>query len=110
MPRILTTLFLILLAPFLVAFLFANRTDVVISFDPTSLEDPAVALTTPLWAGLFGTMCLGFLLGAIGMWISTSKVRRKSRQRRRRIAELEREVKTAGEAPVSTGTKLPALR
>jgi hypothetical protein len=109
MPRILTTLFLVLLAPFLVAFLFANRQEVRISFDPTSATDPALALVLPLWGGLFATMCLGFLLGAMGMWISMSRVRRKERRHRRRIAELEREVKTAGERPERTGSTLPAL-
>ena len=102
MPRIFTTLFLIVLAPILVAFFFANREDVVISFDPTSLSDPAISLELPLWAGLSGSLMVGFVLGAIGMWISNTRLRRRADERKRKVAELEREVQLANERPVET--------
>lgn len=110
MPRIFTTIFLILLAPVLVAFFVANRSPVTISFDPSSLQDPAIAFTAPLWAGLSGTLLVGFLLGAMGMWISGAKHRRQAREHRRRVRELEREVALAEDRPVGGRTNLPAVR
>ncbi|MCQ8183897.1 LapA family protein [Parvularcula maris] len=112
MSRFITNLFLFLLSVLLVAFLFANRMPVTVSFDPLSLEDPAASVTAPLWMALSGTLFIGFILGAMGMWISMGKTRRKSRKQRRRIAELEREAKQAGDTPATgrRGTTLPALR
>lgn len=110
MPRIFTTIFLILLAPVLVAFFVANRGPVTISFDPTSLEEPALAFSAPLWAGLSGTLLVGFLLGAIGMWISNTRLRRRAGENRRRIRELEREVALANSEPTAGSTNVPALR
>lgn len=113
MKSFLTSLFLIVLAPVLVAFFVANRREVVISFDPLSLEDPAFALSVPLWAGLSGTLLVGFVLGAIGMWISNTRLRARAGEQRRRVLELEREVAEARAAePRGThgGTSVPALR
>lgn len=113
MPRFLTTIFLILLAPVLVAFFVANRAPVTISFDPLSLEEPALAFTAPLWAGLSGTLVIGFLLGAVGMWISNTRLRRRSGEQKRRVRELEREVALANQRdPDDVGDRrgLPALR
>ena len=45
---------LAVLAVVLVSFFVANREPVTISFDPTSMENPALSLTGPLWAGLSG--------------------------------------------------------
>ncbi|MEM1410699.1 MAG: LapA family protein [Pseudomonadota bacterium] len=113
MRNILTTLFLIVLAPVLIGFFVANRESVTISFDPSSLENPALAFDVPLFIGLAGTLGIGFVLGAIGMWISNTRLRHRSGQARRKIRELERELalaKAAATEPASGGTNLPALR
>lgn len=112
MPRIFTTIFLILLAPVLVAFFVANRAPVTISFDPFFPDDPALAFTAPLWAGLSMTLMIGFILGAIGMWISSTRLRQRAGENRRRVRELEREVQLARSQsePAEGGTNLPALR
>lgn len=111
MSRVFTSLFLILLAPVLVAFFVANRTPVTISFDPTSVQDPAIAFTAPLWAGLSGTLLIGFILGAVGMWISNTRLRKRAGEHKRRVRELEREVALANDRPVAgEATALPALR
>jgi uncharacterized integral membrane protein len=108
MPRFLTTIFLALLAPLLVAFFVANREPVRINFDPFSIEEPALFLDAPLWAGLSGTLVIGFLLGAIGMWISSTRLRRRSRDHKQRVRELEREVQLARqERPREERTALP---
>ncbi|MEM1379905.1 MAG: LapA family protein [Pseudomonadota bacterium] len=111
MKRLLTSMFLAALFPLLVAFFFANRTVVTISFDPSSLEKPALFFDVPLFVGLMGAMFIGFLLGAMGMWISTTRLRQRSRDAKRKIRELERDVKTARSAePLDGGTNLPAVR
>jgi hypothetical protein len=99
MARFLSTVFLAALAPVLVAFLVANRVPVRISFDPFSLDDPALAFDMPLWAGLSGTMVVGVILGALGMWISTSRLRTRANERRAEIAKLERELQMARSRP-----------
>lgn len=108
MLRFLTSAFLIILAPLLVAFFVANRAPVTISFDPSSLEDPALAFTAPLWAGLSGTLVIGFVLGAVGMWISNTRLRQRAGETRRRLRELEREARIMSDE--RGGTNLPAVR
>lgn len=112
MQRIITTLFLALLFPVLVVFFFANRQQVTISFDPTNLEQPALAMPVPLYVGLSGALFLGFLLGAMGMWISTTRLRQRVGDAKRRVRELEHEVKMARERqPIEPRrTALPAIR
>lgn len=103
MARFLTNLFLLVLGVALVAFFFANRSPVVISFDPTSLNNPAIALPPmPLWVGLSGSLMVGVVLGAIGMWISHTRLRQRADARKRQVAELKREVKLANQRPVET--------
>lgn len=100
MARFLSTVFLAALAPVLVAFLVANRGLVWISFDPFSVDDPALAFEMPLWAGLSATMVVGVILGALGMWISSSRLRARAAERRAEIARLERELQAARSRPV----------
>ncbi|MEE4212567.1 MAG: LapA family protein [Parvularcula sp.] len=113
MARFLSTVFLAALAPLLVAFLVANRRDVLVSFDPLSLDDPALAFEVPLWVGMTGTMALGILLGAIGMWISTSRLRQRSAARKLEIAKLERDLQHArsrAAGPSSSPTERPDMK
>ncbi|GGY47110.1 LapA family protein [Parvularcula lutaonensis] len=113
MPRFLTTLFLLVMAIFLVVFFLANREPVTISFDPLPTNEPAIAFEVPLWAGLSGTLLIGFVLGAMGMWISSTRLRQRSSEHRRRVIELERELRSARESPAperADGTNLPALQ
>jgi len=114
MRNFLTSLFLGLVAILLVLFFVANREPVVVSFDPTSLENPAFSFTQPLFVSLAGSLMVGFLLGAVGMWISNTRLRSRSSEARKRIRELERELAvTKAEvrsAPEAGKSNLPALR
>lgn len=112
MKSILTTLFLIILFPCMVIFFVANSHSVTVNFDPTSLENSAAAFTKPLYFVLSGMLFVGFILGAIGMWISTTRLRQRAGDAKKRIRELEREVQLAKEQARTApgGTNLPALR
>ncbi|MEM9838256.1 MAG: LapA family protein [Pseudomonadota bacterium] len=112
MHRIFTTLLLITLTTLLAAFMFANRGDVLISFDPVNMEQPALFWEGPLFWTLAGAVFIGFILGAIGMWISTTRLRQRVGDTKRRVRELEHELKLArARGPVEPGgINLPAIR
>lgn len=113
MRRFLTSVFLCVAGIVLIAFLVANRTPVTISFDPTSLSDPAISLRVPLWTAPAGGLLVGYLLGAMGMWMSNSGLRRRASRRKQEVRELQREVDLANDVPVKhtpSGARLPALR
>ena len=105
MTRFLTMLALTLLGVLLVVFFLANRQDVLLSMDPTSQDDPAIALGPMPLAVHFSIMLLiGFALGAFGMYLSGHKKRVALRQARREVRRLRDELKEARAAG------LPALR
>ena len=87
-----------------VAFTFANRAPVRLSFDPISPDSP-LGITAPLFVWLLAALFAGFFLGAGAMWFTAGGVRRKARQRKREVKKLKKEAEAA-----STGETLPALR
>lgn len=86
--------------------LVANRQLVSLSFDPTSVENPA--LRTPelfLWMWLIGFLLIGFFLGAGAMWVSGQERRTRAAADRKAIKALEKEnqilaARTTGDAPL----------
>lgn len=107
MRRFLTTSFLGFLGIAMIIFFFANRQDVVISMDPTSLESPAIFMgPMPMWAALVGTMSLGLGFGALGMWLSAGSLRQKARERKREIKRLQHELSLVSSPPPSGSTQL----
>ncbi|MEO1657979.1 MAG: LapA family protein [Pseudomonadota bacterium] len=113
MRRFLTTSVLFVFGIVLVAFLVANRQTVTISFDPFNTTDPAFSFSAPLWAAPAGSLLIGYVLGALGMWLSNSGLRQRAAERQKKVRELEREVDLANDASVKTAsaaTRLPALR
>lgn len=85
----------------LVLFLIANRQPVALSLDPFSTESPAVA-TPPvfLWVWLVLALLVGFLIGAIGMYMSGRELRIRAKADRIELKALKRAA--AAEAPAST--------
>jgi len=74
-----------------VAFLVANRQPVAISFDPVSVDNPALATPPlPLWVWLTLALLFGFLLGAVGMWTSGRPARRRARAESEALRSLRR--------------------
>jgi uncharacterized integral membrane protein len=80
------------LALALIAFAIANRRDVILSFDPFSVESPALAFHFPLWAIVFATFIAGLIFGGMTAWAL------RTRNELRRAARKRQEIKTA-EAP-----------
>lgn len=116
MWKFLVYFFLFVLAVVLVVFFVANRHEVLISFDPISLDNPAFAIgPMPMWSALAGTLFIGFGLGAVGMWSTDGSLRQKAKERKLEIKRLKAELKmAAGERPdegsPKKGITLPALR
>lgn len=112
MRKLIVSLLLAVLGVLLIVFFVANRHDVLISFDPFSLEDPAFAIgPMPMWAAMAATLGIGYGLGAVGMWLSDGSLRKKAKERKREIKRLKTELKMTGaEAAADGGTNLPAVR
>lgn len=92
----------------LVAFAIANRRDVILSFDPFSLEAPAIALQTSLYAIVFAALFLGFIVGAIASWgFRTRNELRRAARKRQEIKATEAPDPLAG-VPAIAGAKIDA--
>jgi hypothetical protein len=83
MIRFLKVALFALVAVILLGFAFANRHDVIVSFDPfASREGAALSVVAPLFAIVIGAAMLGVIAGAIATWLSQGRHRRASRQHR----------------------------
>ena len=72
-----------LIAIILLGFAFANRHDVIVSFDPfASRESAAFSIVAPLFAIVIVAAMLGVVAGALATWLSQGRHRRASRQSR----------------------------
>ncbi|MEO0398366.1 MAG: LapA family protein [Pseudomonadota bacterium] len=86
--------------------LAANRQLVAISFDPTSVENPALqTMAIPLWMWLILCLLVGFFLGATAMWSSGRAKRIEAAANRRAVKDLQKEnqilaARTTGDAPL----------
>jgi uncharacterized integral membrane protein len=77
----------------LLAFAFANRQTVSVSFDPfASGEASAPALAAPLFLVLLLVLMLGVVVGGLATWLGQSKFRRAARQARAEADRLRSEV------------------
>lgn len=77
-------------------FAVANRHGVAVSLNPFSRNPPAEPmLEGPLWIVLFLALVIGYFIGAGAMWVSGGDLRRKFRERGRRIGALEHDLKAA---------------
>jgi uncharacterized membrane protein YciS (DUF1049 family) len=74
-----------------VALAIANRNAVQFSFDPFNAENPAFAVSVPLFMILMAGLLIGILLGGMSAWADQGHWRRMAREARRRVAQLEAE-------------------
>ncbi len=81
------------LAVMVVVFAVANR-----AFVPLDLWPFAIEVRIPIFLLVLGSMLLGFLIGALVMWLSTGRQRRQSRAAKGRIAKLERQTRELEQA------------
>jgi uncharacterized integral membrane protein len=89
----------------LVLFAISNRNTVSLGIEPFPF-----ALELPLYAAVFASLILGFVLGGIGAWIGGRHSRRRARQAEAEAKRLRAEL---AEARVPTdsaaATTLPTL-
>ncbi|MGD0025977.1 MAG: LapA family protein [Xanthobacteraceae bacterium] len=90
--KIVTALILVPLAVVIIAFAVANRQIVTVSLDPFSADQPAAAVTMPLFALIIALLILGVLIGGVAAWLRQSKWRRTARRLEREVSDLRSEV------------------
>lgn len=71
--------------------MIANRQPVRLGLDPFNSENPAVALpfSMPLWLALFGTLFIGYFLGAFGMYLSGRPKRQKMAAQKKELKQIK---------------------
>jgi len=82
----------IVLAPALVAgvaLAVANRTPVVVGFDPFNHEAPLFAVQAPLFLVMFVCVLTGILLGGLVSWLAGAPQRRQARLHARELKRLQ---------------------
>ena len=90
-------IFVALAAALLASFAASNRAVVGLGLWPLPF-----ALDLPLYLAVLGAMAIGLVVGVLGAWIAGRRRGREARQRRRRIAALEREL-AATQAQLADG-------
>ena len=92
--KIVMALILVPLAIVIIAFAVANRQIVTVSLDPLSVDQPAAAVTMPLFALIIVLLILGVLIGGAAAWLRQSKWRRTARRLERQVSELRGEIES----------------
>jgi len=83
MVRFLRLVVVAVIAVVLLGLAFANRHEVVVSFDPfASRQGAALAIAAPLFAVVIVAAMLGVIAGAAATWLSQGHYRRAARQSR----------------------------
>jgi uncharacterized integral membrane protein len=90
--KTLAALILVPLAVVIIAFAVANRRIVTVSLDPFSTDQPAAAVTLPLFALVIVLVILGVVIGGAAAWLRQSKWRRTARQLERELGGLRSEL------------------
>jgi uncharacterized integral membrane protein len=90
--RIVTLLVLVPLAVIVIAFAVANRHMVTVSFDPFSADEPAAAVTLPLFALIIVLLIVGVVIGGGASWLRHGRWRRAARRLEREIGQLREEL------------------
>jgi len=89
------TFFFWTLALAVAAIAVANRKSTLLSFDPFSADQPAIALQLPLFWIILSAALVGIVLGGWSSWLAQAPLRRTIREQDDRIRRLEREIEAA---------------
>jgi uncharacterized integral membrane protein len=89
------TFFFWTLALAVAAIAVANRKSTLLSFDPFSADQPAIALQLPLFWIILSAALVGIVLGGWSSWLAQAPLRRTIREQEDRIRRLEREIEAA---------------
>lgn len=92
MKTALKAIILVPIALIAVVFAVANREIVTVSFDPFNAENPAFALSAPLFLTILLMVMLGVLLGGIATWLNQGSVRHVARHEKAEADRLRREL------------------
>lgn len=90
--KIVAALILVPLAVIIIAFAVANRQIVTVSLDPFSSDQPAAAVTLPLFALIILLLIVGVLIGGLAAWLRQGKWRGAARRLERDVQELRQKV------------------
>jgi uncharacterized membrane protein YciS (DUF1049 family) len=109
MRRLLAWILLLPLSVAIILFAVANRADVVVSFDPFTRASPALTVTAPLFAVIFGAVIVGVRVGGIVVSFSKLRWRLAARRAERENARLKAEVEQRNAAEFQAAARTPAL-
>jgi len=79
---LLTAVVLVPLGVLILLFALANRQWISVSLDPFSAQDPAVAVSLPVFFVVLFALMAGVLIGGAATWLSQAKWRRAARRHR----------------------------
>lgn len=79
--RILSMVFVLVMAAVMITLFVSNRQEVQLVLDPFNPKDPAFALAMPFFYFMFSFLFIGTLIGGFAAWFGQGKWRRVARQR-----------------------------
>lgn len=89
MKRLISWIVGLPVAVIFIAFAVANRRAVTVSFDPLSLDTPALAIQLPLWLVLAGGVLVGLITGWVAAWLNQGKWRKATREARSKLRDAK---------------------
>ncbi|MEO0636841.1 MAG: lipopolysaccharide assembly protein LapA domain-containing protein [Pseudomonadota bacterium] len=87
--RIFQILIVIPVGLVLLMFMIANRRSVLLSFDPFTQDNPALAFEVPLFVLIFGALLVGLVLGGAVVWARQHRYRKLAREEHREVERLK---------------------
>ncbi len=94
----------VLFAAIVIVFVLTNRVPVPITWSP--IHPP---YEIPVFAPVLAGLALGFIFGALIVWLGEAPVRRERRRQRKTIKKLEQELETAKETPATDASSTALL-
>lgn len=108
MARVLSLLIGLPLSILAVALAVANRKPVTLSLDPFNPEAPALAVSVPLFAVVFGALIVGVIAGGTVVWLRQGRARKEARAARKALKQAAASAPPA--SPAAAALSLPAPR
>lgn len=104
------------IAVFIILFVVANRSWVILSLDPSADPTPGLAITLPIWAVFFLGLLLGLILGGLISWFRHATYRQRARRAeveaerlRGELASQNQRATQSAEKPEQPETPFPML-
>ncbi len=96
MSNFLKGLILIPLGLVIIVVAIANRGPVTLLFDPFSREQPAYALTLPLFVVILLAVMVGVVIGGVAVWLRQGAYRRRARAAEASLRRVRADAKAPG--------------